>query len=239
MKYWWDGKDNSTRLRNVNFCWAQLKILREFLHKNDVTVDCKMYDFSPTKNIKDAIHIPYPLGIYNRSEKINKILKLLSTDKYEYIVLLDADLFLDPHDYMTFKSVLTSINKESVAVFDLAKLNDIDTVNIVNGTITDFKSLDFSYAWSGSKAKGPLHNRLSGFGGMYIAPIDLLLQAGGYDEKFTGWGGEDGELLDRLVHGPRPVLKRGNIHPVRNMAPYHLSHLRDYENKHYAKRNKR
>lgn len=240
MKYWWDGKRESTRLRNVEFCWRELQKLKTYLCEQNINVDCIMYDFSPERMIADAVHIPYPLGEYKRAEKINKILKILDGQNYEYMVIFDADLFIDPLDYEQFANILTTkINPDGVCLFDAAKLGESDTIDIVNQKQKNYKSLSFAYAWSGSKVNGPLKGRTGGFGGLYIAPIKLLLKAGGYDEKFTGWGGEDNELLDRMLHSKSAIVKRKNINSIRTMAPYHLSHLRDYSNSHYSKRNER
>jgi hypothetical protein len=56
--------------------------------------------------------------------------------------------------------------------------------------------------------------------GNLSAPRQLLIDAGGFDERFVGWGLEDLELCYRLHHlGARTVINHGAIN-------YHLDHPR-------------
>ena len=75
IRFWTDGKEKSSRNRNTEFCWAQLKELKKFLDSKNVNIDINLFDFSETKQIKDAIHIPYPKNDYKLAEKTNDIIK--------------------------------------------------------------------------------------------------------------------------------------------------------------------
>ena len=73
VKFWDDGQENSTRIRNIQYTWPRLKHLTSFLRAHSIDCDCKLYDFSPTKLLEEAIHIPYELGEYKKAEKTNRI----------------------------------------------------------------------------------------------------------------------------------------------------------------------
>jgi len=232
MKYWWDGKEDSTRLRNVNFCWERLKELTNFLSENNINCKTKLYDFSPNKMIEDSIHIPYSLGDYKKAEKTNLIIK--QNDGLDYIVMFDSDAFFLNSDYQKILKIFSNLSKDEIYVFDLAKLNEKDTEKIVRNKIYDqqVKDFNFSYAWSGDKNRGPIKNRISGLGGVYICDMNILNRVGRFNEKYVGWGGEDGEIMDRIIkHGYRK-----NITPVRDFSPFHLSHFRDRQNKKYTQK---
>jgi hypothetical protein len=60
------------------------QLLNEFLvnyiNQNGGNVNYIVYDFSPEKIIENSIHIPYPLSVYKRSEKINIALDRSKSD---------------------------------------------------------------------------------------------------------------------------------------------------------------
>jgi glycosyltransferase involved in cell wall biosynthesis len=43
------------------------------------------------------------------------------------------------------------------------------------------------------------HIAAHGYGGFLLAPREDLVEIGGYDEAYVGWGVEDNDLVDRLV----------------------------------------
>ena len=91
MKFWDDGQPNSTRIRNVNYSWNELKKLSFFLKKNNVNVSESLYDFSVTQLIPDSKHISYPLGEYKKAEKTNIILR--DKKDYDFFMMMDCDTF--------------------------------------------------------------------------------------------------------------------------------------------------
>jgi hypothetical protein len=131
MKFWDDGQNNSTRIRNVNFCWGELKILANYLYSNGVDCSVELFDFSPNKIIEDATHIPYPLGEYKKGEKTNIILKKKS--QHDFFMMIDCDAFFDRDDYPFLLDLIRNLSIGDVLTFDLAKLRDNVSDYLIDG----------------------------------------------------------------------------------------------------------
>jgi len=231
MKFWWDGQENSTRLRNVSFSWIQLKKLASFLKNNNVECDAKLYDFSPDKMVEDACHIPYGLGEYKKSEKTNKI--LLENKEYDFVFMFDCDAFFSPDDYDKVLNTIKQLNKGDMVTFDLAKLVDKDVQEIVsNDGVVDKVNTEWSYAYSGAKKNGPLNGYMGSLGGVYLCDIELIMKSGGFDESYVGWGGEDGRMVEKIVQSNLPYKHIS----TKDYAPFHLPHFSDIGNEKYYKR---
>lgn len=229
MKFWDDGQIDSTRIRNVKFTWEKLKNLSNFLINNNINCDISLYDFSTTKIIDDAIHIPYPLGEYKKAEKTNIILN--HKKDYDFFMMMDCDVFFDVDDYEKILDIFINLNIGDIVLFDAAKLYENISDYIINNQF--FKeNADWVYAYSGPKHLGPLYNHPGGLGGAYICDTSLLLNCGGFDEKFKGWGGEDGDAFGRILS----VNQYYNIKSIRNFAPFHLPHFSDWGSIKYNKR---
>ena len=229
MKFWDDGQPDSTRIRNVNFSWKELKKLSSYLNSNGITAEASLYDFSPEQIISDSIHISYPLGVYKKSEKTNIILK--DKQNYDFFMVIDCDAFFHEQDYEKLLELIKSLDKGDVCTFDLAKLND----NVSDYVIDDkfiIEKADWSYAYSGAKENGPLRHHTGGLGGVYISDTNLLTSLGGFDEKYVGWGAEDGDMMGRIYYSEIPH----KIKPTNNFAPFHLPHFSDWGNINYSQR---
>ncbi len=228
MKFWDDGQQNSTRLRNVKFCWGELKKLNNFLNKY-IETSIDLYDFSPTKMISDATHIPYKLGVYKKSEKTNVIIQ--RKKNYEFFMMMDSDAFFCENDYENLLEVVKNIKNGDVVTFDLAKLDENLEEYFIDNEF-HLEKANWSYAYSGDKENGPLNGYIGGLGGVYICDTKLLVNLGGFNETYEGWGGEDGDMVDRIWNS--------SIHhefkPIRNFAPFHLPHFSDWNNKLYSQR---
>jgi predicted glycosyltransferase involved in capsule biosynthesis len=229
MKFWDDGQPDSTRIRNVNFSWGELKKLTLYLKNNNIDVEATLYDFSPEKIISDSIHIPYPLGVYKKAEKTNIILK--DKNGYDFFMMIDCDAFFHEQDYEKLLDLIKNLDKGDVCTFDLAKLENNIPDYIVDGKFI-IENSDWSYAYSGSRENGPLRHHVGGLGGVYLSDTQLLLSLGGFDEKYIGWGAEDGDMMGRVYYSEIPH----KIKPTNNFAPFHLPHFSDWGNENYTKR---
>jgi predicted glycosyltransferase involved in capsule biosynthesis len=231
MKFWDDGQPDSTRVRNVNYTWVKLKELSKFLNENGIFCEPKLYDFSPEKIIEESIHIPYGLGEYKKSEKTNVILK--ENSKFNYVFMFDCDAFFLKNDYDKILEILKTLEEKRIVTFDLAKLSDGSSLNVVKNDNVDLVTDDFSYAYSGNKENGPLGSGQSGgLGGVYLCDISLIMENGGFDESYVGWGGEDGDMMNRII-----ISNMGHKQiSIREFAPFHLSHFTDWGNEKYYKR---
>lgn len=231
MKFWTDNQPNSTRLRNVNYCFPKLQELGKFLKEKGIDCVCKLYDFSPEKIISYAEHRPYNLGEYKKAEKTNLIIN--ENIECDYIFMFDTDTFFVEKDFQLIYELLHEIPKRRIHTFDLAKLDEQTIVKMIENQEVDFFAEHFNYAYSGAKINGPLgHGNMGGLGGVYVCDLDLITENGGFDENYVGWGGEDGDMLGRIMYSG----KQYELIPVRTFAPFHLPHYCDWNNINYTKR---
>lgn len=230
-KFWTDGIENSTRTRNVKYCYPKMKNLTNFLKKNGTNCELKLYDFSPEKIIEDSVHRPYPLGEYKKAEKTNLIIK--ENHDFDYMFMFDSDEFFVEEDFSKILEILKNLEKRKILTFDAAKLEQSTIDKIVNNEKINFFEEQFSFAYSGAKENGPLHAGMSGgLGGVFICDLTLLSENNGFDESYVGWGGEDGDMLSRIMYSGKPY----EIIPQRNFFPFHLPHFSDWGNEKYHKR---
>lgn len=230
MKFWTDGLENSDRVKNVNYTWKKLKELSEVLNSHGIKSTSFLYDFSPSKIIDDSIHISFPLGVYKKAEKTNIILNDI-TD-YTHLFMFDCDTFFDKRDYTGLINLLKLLKENNLVTFDLGKLDSPDSFSILNGAEFN-KEMNYRFAYSGDKELGPLAHGLKGnLGGVYIAPIKLLDEIGGFNNKFVGWGEEDGEIMERI----RTKINPYDLISCRDFFPIHLSHFTDWSNPLYSNR---
>ena len=230
IKFWTDGQENSTRIRNVNYSWGKLKLLNSFLLKNNINSVAHLYDFSPEKILEESIHIPFEMGSYMKSAKTNKIIE--SNNDCDFIFMFDCDTFFVQNDFNFLLEIIKSLESGDFITFDLAKLDEKDTISTIENDFVD-ENFNWSYAYSGDKINGPLCcGHRGGLGGVYICDLNLLREVGGFNEKYVGWGGEDGDMVDR-------ILISGLTHrqiSINKIAPFHLSHFCDWSNEKYTKR---
>ena len=227
MIFWNDGHKDSTRVKNVEFTWPKMKEITQYLKDNGINCDCELYDFSSEKVITDSVHIPYPVGEFKKSEKLNKIIN--KNLDYDFIMMNDCDMFFLKEDYPKVLEILQTIEYGYLHTFDAAKLGDVD-YNILKDENFNLHTLDYSFAYSGSKSKGPLADGAKGgLGGIYICDIKLITENGGFNENYIGWGGEDGEMMDKIYYSKN----KKEIIPHRDFVPFHLSHHQSWNNVNY------
>ena len=226
MVFWHDGKTNSSRIRNVSYTWSELKKLVDYLTSNEIDAICNLYDFSPEKVLEESIWHPFPLAEFRKAEKLNIVLN--ENQHHEFFCMVDCDCFFDPLDYPKLLEQINKLEKNDIITYDLAKLGGDRSNYIIEGVFHQEKTT-WSYAYSGLMENGPLRGIIGGLGGVFICTTDLMTEVGGYDENFKTWGGEDGDLLNRIMI----KKKYNNIYPTRNFAPFHLDHFTDWDNKKY------
>ena len=214
MTFWTDGKENSTRERNVKLTWQYLKDMVSYLNSKNIPCTAKLFDYSPSKIIEDAIHIPYPLTVYKRAEKLNNILYSLSDD--DYVCFIDCDVFVHKTQWDKLGQLLQTMKYETGYFFNLAKLVPGSDINNLDDVIRERE-----YVLAFSKGYTP------GFGAFCLVSVKGIKDVGAYDTKFTTWGGEDGHLMDRYTRAR--TFKCIGISED-EILPYHLPHFEDREN---------
>lgn len=230
MKFWTDGQENSTRVRNVSYTWEKLKILKNFLLEKNIDCVAHLYDFSPEKILEESIHIPFELGSYMKSSKTNKIIE--SNLDCDFMFMFDCDAFFLEDDFNYLCELIKNLESGDFVTFDLAKLEEDDTVSVIKNDFVD-KNFNWSYAYSGNKNNGPLCcGHRGGLGGVYICDLNLLRDLGGFNEKYVGWGGEDGDMIDRITSSNKKYRQI----PINKIVPFHLSHFYDWSSEKYSKR---
>ena len=231
MKFWTDGQPDSTRIRNVEFCFPKMVSLSNFLNENGVDSEAKIYDFSPNKIIQNSVFRPYPLGEYKKAQKTNVIMR--EHPDFDYIFMFDCDAFFTEMDFGKVLTLLKDLPKRKIVTFDLAKLGEQTVDKIKNNIEFNIFDEDWWFAYSGPKENGPLHAGISGgLGGVYLCDLDLLRENNGFDESYVGWGGEDGDMISRIMTSG----KEYQILPQREFTPFHLPHFCDWTNEKYNKR---
>lgn len=211
--FWDDGSGKPDRLRNAKFSINNNSKLVEFLNKNGCDVTYKIYDFSPEKLIVNSTHIPFKLGEYKRSEKINIVLNTINSD---FFSVIDSDCFFYSSNYYDILTLYNTLDIDNVYNFDWRKLNDIESLDFLNNTYTP--TSNWNYAMG--------NDQVGGLGAFFIVPTNKLKQIGGFNEQIITWGGEDGEVLDRLLK----ITKRICIYDI---SPIHIPHYTDWGNKLY------
>lgn len=212
MLFWTDGHTNSTRERNVKLTWPYLKRMVKYLNTQNIPTTATLYDYSPEKIVDDAVHIVYPLGTYKRAEKINKIIHELPVN--DYVCIVDSDMFIHHSQWNTLERLTYHMRDDIGYFFNWAKLDSVpDCQNLDNISLECPHTLAFIKGYTG------------GFGGIYLTSVHSIKAAGGYSEKFTTWGGEDGDLMDRWYY---KFTKIGITEE--ELLPFHLPHFTDSEN---------
>lgn len=227
MPFWTDGGENSTREKNVFFTWEKLKKLSNYFNNNGVSCNVVLYDYSPNKIHEEAIHIPYPLNVFEKSKKINQMIN--DNKDCHYIFFLDCDVFFDDSDFESVLKLTKNAKENQIYTFDLAKLEKETSESIRNGTKIDKINMNWHFSFSGKKERGPLYQLNGGLGGAFFITRDLLIQVNGFDETFKTWGGEDGDAINKIF-----VNKLNfDFKPVREVYPFHLYHETLWDNPKY------
>jgi len=217
MMFWTDGLESSTRERNVKYASKELLKLAEFLNLQNIKCTPKIYDYSPTQIVENSIHIPYSLSVYKRAEKINNILKDSTADLFSVI---DCDCFVAKEDYKILADIINSSSIQSCITFDVIDL-DAEQTNVIVETDTISTDIIASSRFPG---------RAGMLGAFFITNTNNLITHEGFNTKFNTWGGEDGEIYDK-------IWRDGNITktPIKRdtIKLYHLSHISDRGNINY------
>jgi hypothetical protein len=197
--------DDSDRVRNILFTSVKNKEMVQYLKNKGLDIEYNLYDFSPTKFIpyEDVIHIPTDKKFY-KSWKINRVIE--KCRDYDYIINIDADVFLLDDNYDYIYDILSNLNKtdNKFYVSNLLDLINPKEINFAKRII--------------NKSNLKFYERyVNSLGPFYIVEVKKIFDIGGFDENFTVWGGEDDNMSERLV-------SYGLIKETLKSKPIHLPH---------------
>lgn len=232
MRFWTDGRKDSDRNRNTNYCWSELKKLKKYLQDKGLKIEANLFDFSEEKQIEDAIHHKFDKMDYKLAEKTNKIIEHNINQNVDVIMVMDGDLFFSPEDYSSLPPLLTSVRYGDIITFDAQNVKFDNLKNFTkDGQVLRSLVKPVKYFYSPFIDKGPLHSCGGGLGGTFIIHTKLINSIGGFNVEYKSWGGEDGDALNRLWG--RRFNERINLRSQRGFCPLHIDHFRDFKNKNY------
>ena len=226
LLFWDDCLPNSSRLRNVGYVINKLNHLNLFLNEK-LDSEINIIDYSKNQILEGSRHIPYPDGIYKRSEKINNLLYECNKDLFGVI---DADCFFKESHYEVFRDMILNNGKDCCYTHDVCDFSEVDTEKILYNS-SDPNTLPYTNRFPG---------RAGGLGAFFITDTDNLKKHHGFDEKFTTWGGEDGEIYDKINQDSK--IKK-IVSTNDKITLYHLNHfsnrsdIRYFNNDEYIRNN--
>lgn len=201
------SNNNHERLRNVKFSSEKINDLVDFLYEKGVDCNFTLFDFSEKKQIEDSVHFPYDPKSYDRSKKMNICIKyLIEKENPEFICQFDSDIFVDEKNYQKFFDLIQNATRDE---FYIAQVFDISEMSLPFINFSTFKV-------DTSKLMYTVRN-ITGLGAVFLTKTSNIKDIGGFDERFTVWGGEDDDLADRL-------LKTNKKRKFFNFNFYHLPH---------------
>ena len=220
MVFWTDGYPNSDRTRNAHFTCKRLAELCDYLNNNNINCTYKIYDYSPSQILENSIHIPYPVGVFKKSEKINNILNNTTSDLFS---IIDSDCFVAEEDYSKLAEIILNNSTNICITFDVIDFDTEQTNFVVKNNRID----------PGFEMSSRFPGRAGTLGAFYITNTDNLKKHGGFSLKFTTWGGEDGEIYDKIYRDGEIIkyqIRRDEI------KLYHLNHIVALEDINYFNR---
>jgi hypothetical protein len=179
--------DNQERIENFKFSFYHLNKLKDFLEKNNI--ECILYPFCFGKNSlsENSIHVNLEELHYHRSFKINYVLKHIINKKIEPNIFccIDSDIFILEKDYSRFLDYISNTNFKNTFLtarwYDSAFREDFNFHNYTHTNNIRVETV-----------------RSSDASGFFLVDFEILKAIGGYDERFTVWGGEDNDIGTRL-----------------------------------------
>jgi hypothetical protein len=215
-------KENESRLNNLRFVSNNLDNLVNYLKNKNIDIDYEIYNFSiePIIGFNKITHIPFGKeGEFRKAEKLNIC---ISKTKEDIFIGWDADIVIKNSDFEYFYNVLKDFKINNY--YNSFNVKAIDTTQ----EFVDYNTFNTETL---EELNGHLyHTDTLSLGGLFVIPTEYIKLDGGYNEKITHRGEEDGELHDRLWQ-----KFKINREPIYTFYGYHLPHIYDFFNPLYQK----
>jgi len=156
---------------------------------------------------------------FYRTKLLNKMLRMVETP---IVSNYDCDILLQTEQYVRAEQYITSGKYDFVYPYE----NMYDTEFIPQGKdIIEAASKEYDISkYRGCRSKQPMTPTRFSVGGCFFARKESYLEAGGENENFIKWGGEDLERHSRFE-------KLGyRLYRDWSLPLYHLNHPRTVEN---------
>lgn len=204
IPYW--KSNDMRRENNIKLCWNYLKKFKAYCDKSTLCnfdLSITLFDFSYQKQFKDAIHFPYNDFVFEKSKKLNDLLLYHSNKIPDFISVIDSDIII-PQPYDNMIIYLNELKQENFYVFNLADAQkESPGIDYENNVICF------------DRIQTIIRNMEPDLGGLFFVDYLSLIKIGGFDERFTVWGGEDNYAAKQL--------KETGLNKI--IAPYNMIHL--------------
>ena len=141
--------------------------------------------------------------LFNKAIAINNGVKECKTP---YVAIMDSDVLIDKK---CFDESLYLIDQFYDFIYPFNRM-----VKQIYEDITDIENFDFD------SVDSELEIRLNADGGLLFCRKESLLNIGGYNEGYKGWGGEDNEICFRINLSKYSIIRLNNV-------LYHLYHEKE------------
>lgn len=199
--------DQSLRLRNLRACLAALHrqtLDRRMLHITLVESDCEARhrsEFDTAGSLVDQYLFHRDTGPFNKAAAVN--IGAADAGEGELLCLLDADMLLAP-GLLGLAAWQVADGCALLPYTDALCLDPVSSRAYIQALQRDVESS--AQVWSGYVLRDPP-------GGCVMVTSADFRALGGFDTRFTGWGGEDRDFVERLeVRGLVRRLAGAMIH---------------------------
>lgn len=216
------GEDKN-RIRNFNIVLESWKKFSIFLKKNYINCEIYPISFFKEKIYKNVDNIDLSLLKYHRCFKLNySVKKILDTGKKKQLLgIIDCDCFIQEKDYHLLLEEIRWIDfKNRFILLDMIDVDGSQNHNIKS--IEKIQSNKISRGELNKNKRFFRHIADYPITGSMIVDFDIFCEIGGYDERFTLYGGDDDDIILRLINYGLDV--HASLSKV-----IHFNHSRDLE----------
>lgn len=192
------------RINNLNLCKTSFNDFAKYYNSkysksNNIHIECSEFLIDDKKSIRNfnTIITPKTLGKYDRSIRINWMIKHLSELGYSFVLNCDTDLVILEKDFEKLSTVINKLSSNSMISFNIIRTDDnfYKEFNLNYRLIQQDSNKTLKYILTDKKYHRKHRN--TNASGTFLMSIKSFIRSGGYHEGFHQWGYEDMEFLYR------------------------------------------